>query len=109
MQNQKLTRTVILLCLTLAVVEFSLRGPLRTLLLGTFTDFSGVYVASRQWVSNSDPYRASQFMQTWVAAGARPLRIAAVTQTCAQLILPRPWQLSLRSPSFVGCGLATYS
>src|SRR5215470_18551987 len=69
MQNQKLTRTVILLCLTLAVVEFSLRGPLRTLILGTFTDFSGVYVASRQWVSNSDPYRASQFMQTWVAAG----------------------------------------
>jgi Glycosyltransferase family 87 len=56
----------------LAAAEFLVRGPLRTLELGTFTDFSGTYVASREWAFGANPYQANTFKQTWVAAGGEP-------------------------------------
>lgn len=56
----------------LAAAEFFVRGPLRTLELGTFTDFSGMYVASREWALGTNPYQANTFMRTWVEAGGEP-------------------------------------
>lgn len=63
---------MILLCLLVATAEFLVRGPVRTLRLGSFTDFSGVYVASRQWISGANPYESSEFKKTWLATGAEP-------------------------------------
>ncbi len=69
MANRSTVRYAILLCLLIASAEFVVRGPLRVLRRGDFTDFSGMYVASRQWIAGADPYRYSQFKSTWLAAG----------------------------------------
>jgi hypothetical protein len=69
MANRSISRYLVLLCLLIAASEFLVRGPLRLLRLGDFTDFSGMYVASRQWIAGADPYASSQFKSTWSAAG----------------------------------------
>ncbi|MBZ5664994.1 MAG: DUF2029 domain-containing protein [Acidobacteriia bacterium] len=74
MSTQPIARYLILVCLVLAAAEFSMRGPVRTLQFGSFTDFSGTYVASRQWISGANPYETNQFKQTWVAAGGEPFQ-----------------------------------
>lgn len=38
-----------------------MRGPLRMIRLGTFTDFSGMFVASRRWTPGVDPYQSGEF------------------------------------------------
>jgi hypothetical protein len=72
MDNQRVLRYLILIVLLVALGEFFLRGPVRTIQQGTFTDFSVSYVASRQWLSGLDPYQSSQFKAAWVAAGGEP-------------------------------------
>ncbi|MFZ3263648.1 MAG: glycosyltransferase family 87 protein [Terriglobales bacterium] len=69
MANQSFSRYLVLLCLLIASAEFVVRGPLRVIRLGDFTDYSGMYVASRRWIARADPYRSSQFKSTWLAAG----------------------------------------
>ncbi len=69
MANRRIARYAILLCLLIASTEFVVRGPLRILRLGDFTDFSGMYVAARRWIAGDNPYESSQFKSTWLAAG----------------------------------------
>jgi hypothetical protein len=71
MADPRISRYLILVVLLLATGEFVVRGPLRVLRSGDFTDFSGMYVASRKWIAGGDPYRASDFKSTWVAVGGR--------------------------------------
>src|ERR1700685_3233155 len=72
MPKVQFSRYVILLCLIAATGEFLVRGPVRTIRQGSFTDFSGMYVASRQWIAGADPYQSSQFKTVWLAAGGAP-------------------------------------
>jgi hypothetical protein len=72
MRKRNFSRYLILLCLTLATGEFLMRGPVRTIRQGSFTDFSGMYVASREWIAGADPYQSSQFKKVWLAAGGEP-------------------------------------
>jgi hypothetical protein len=69
MANPRTLRPLILLCLLLASAEFVVRGPVRTIQYGEFTDFSGMYVASREWVAGGNPYQSSDFLKTWMASG----------------------------------------
>ena len=72
MPKRKFSRYLILLCLIAATGEFLVRGPVRTIRQGSFTDFSGMYVASREWIAGANPYSSSQFKMVWLAAGGEP-------------------------------------
>jgi glycosyl transferase family 87 len=72
MPERRFSRYLILLCLVAATGEFCVRGPARAIRQGSFTDFSGMYVASRQWIAGADPYSSSQFKTVWLAAGGEP-------------------------------------
>jgi hypothetical protein len=69
MADPNILRRVSLVCLLLASVEFVARGPVRTIQYGDFTDFSGMYVASREWIARGNPYQSSEFLKTWMASG----------------------------------------